>query len=68
MRLFEFWEGRIPEGLKKTYGIDYDEEDSNYDVLLKIGENRKYLAKGGDIDENRTVTQIISDWQKGKIR
>ncbi len=57
-----------PEGFKKTYGISYDDEDSDYDILLQIGEKRKYLIKGGDVDENRTVTQIISDWQKGRIK
>ncbi len=57
-----------PEALKRKYGISFEGPDSDYDVLLKIGESRKYLIKGGEIDENRTVTQIIIDWQKGNIK
>ena len=48
--------------------IDFEKNESDYNVLLKIGKKKNYILKGGDIDENRTVTQIISDWQKGKIK
>jgi len=56
------------EALKNYYKVDFEKKDSDYDVLLKIGKKKNYILKGGDIDENRTVTQIISDWQKGKIK
>lgn len=56
------------DALKNFYNVKIEKKDSDYDILLKIGEKRKYLEKGGNIDENRTVTQIISDWQKGKIK
>ncbi len=56
------------EALKNYYKVDFEKKDSDYDVLLKIGTKKNYISKGGDIDENRTVTQIISDWQKGKIK
>lgn len=56
------------EALKNFYNVDFKKEDSDYEILLKIGRKKNYLEKGGDIDENRTVTKIISDWQKGKIK
>lgn len=56
------------ESLKKFYKIDFSEKESDYDVLLKVGKSLNYLSKGGEIDENRTVTKIIDDWQKGKIK
>ncbi len=56
------------ETLENGYGINVEEKDSNYDVLVKIGIKKNYLLKGGEIDENRTVTKIIEDWQRGKIK
>jgi len=55
------------EILKKQYNISYEKEDSDYDLFLKIGKEKKLLIKGGEIDEHRTAIKIIDDWQKGKI-
>ena len=57
---------RNKKALEDFYGIKA--EGDEYDVLLAIGEKRKFLIKGGEIDENRTVLQIIRDWQKGNLR
>jgi hypothetical protein len=56
-----------PDSLKKFYGIKFTQEESYYEIFLKIAQKRKYLLKGGEIDENRTVTKIIEDWQRGRI-
>lgn len=53
--------------LKRFYGIDFLEDDFDYDVFLKIGDVKKFRVRGGGIDENRTAVRIIDDWQKGKI-
>jgi ribosome biogenesis GTPase A len=53
--------------LEEHFKITFDEEEDNYDILLKIGEKRKYLIKGGEIDENKTAIKIVEEWQKGKI-
>lgn len=37
-------------------------------ALELIGKKRGYLMKGGIVDMNRTSTQIIRDWQSGKLR
>lgn len=56
------------KSLEKNYGIKIDGKKDSYDLMLEIGEKRKFLIKGGVIDENRTAVQIIRDWQKGKLR
>ena len=53
--------------LEKHFSIKTDDKDSDYDIFLKIGEKRKYLIKGGEIDENKTAVKIVEEWQKGKI-
>jgi len=56
--------------LEDFYGVEIngaDEEDLN-EVMLRIGKNKGYLAKGGIVDEKRTAIAIIRDWQKGKLR
>lgn len=55
------------EILKKYYGVSFEREMSDYDVFLAIGETKKLLIKGGEVDEHRTAVKVIDDWQKGKI-
>jgi len=57
---------RNKEALEKFYGIEVKGDE--YDVLLAIGEKRKFLRKGGVVDERRTEMQILRDWQRGKLR
>jgi ribosome biogenesis GTPase A len=56
-----------PEALEKFYGIEISSEEDEYEIMLKIGRARGYLVKGGEVDENRTMYQIIRDWQSGKL-
>ncbi len=56
-------------GLEDFYKIRIDEEEpDSYEIMLDIGKARKFLLKGGVIDERRTALQIIRDWQNGKLR
>jgi ribosome biogenesis GTPase A len=56
-------------GLEDFYGIRVDEEEPDaYEIMLEIGKTRKFLLKGGVIDERRTALQIIRDWQDGRLR
>ena len=55
------------EKLESFYEINTEGKDE-YEVLLDIGRSRKFLIKGGEVDENRTTVQIIRDWMKNKIR
>ena len=44
------------------------EYEDSYDFLIKVGEKRKFLLKGGIVDERRTAMLIVRDWQKGKMK
>jgi ribosome biogenesis GTPase A len=59
---------RKTNALQEKYKIAFDKEDSEYDIFLKIGEKKKYLIKGGQVDEDKTARVIVSDWQKGRIK
>ena len=54
--------------LEEFYSIKLEDNEDKYDTFLKIGEKRKFLLKGGKIDEHRTAIQIINDWTRGKIK
>lgn len=58
---------KCPEKLKTYYQLDHLETEP-YDLLLQIGEARKFLKKGGKIDEERTARTIIREWQIGKLK
>ncbi|MGK0209367.1 MAG: ribosome biogenesis GTPase A [Patescibacteria group bacterium] len=53
--------------LKRHFGVEFDSEDRDYEVFEKIGKHKKFLIKGGEVDDHRTAVKIIDDWQKGKI-
>jgi len=56
------------KALEDFYGFSVEENMDSYEIMLKIGQKRKFLLKGGLTDEHRTAMQIIRDWQKGKLR
>ncbi|MEM4259412.1 MAG: GTPase [Candidatus Pacearchaeota archaeon] len=57
------------KGLEDFYGVKAKTgENDAYEAMLEIGKARKFLLKGGIIDERRTALQIIMDWQRGKLR
>lgn len=43
------------------------EGKKTYEILELIGEKRKFLIKGGDIDYDRTAAAIIDDFRKGRM-
>ncbi len=51
--------------IKEYFDIDYEEVDE--ELIKKIGEKRKYLEKGGEIDLKRTAKAIIKEYQDGKL-
>ena len=44
------------------------EDESVYDVLKLIGKQCNFIQKKGEVDETRTATRIINDWQIGLLR
>lgn len=61
-----------PRAFEKFYEISISDEDKNnnnsYNILLQIAKKKNFLLKGGVLDENRTSTIIIRDWQEGRLR
>lgn len=56
-----------PEALEKFYDIKLEEDDDEDQILDKIAQSRGFLQKGATPDENRTIYQLIRDWQSGKL-
>lgn len=56
-----------PDKLKEYFDVEYEGKDID-DILLAIGEKRKFLKKGGVVDEDRTARTIIREWQSGKLK
>lgn len=52
--------------LESLYHISIENE-SPYDVLELIGKQCNFLQKRGEVDETRTATRIINDWQTGLL-
>lgn len=65
IRIIEFLDKKDPKILEKFYGVDSGTK--GYDRFLDIGIKKKFLVKGGEVDENRVAIKVIDDWQKGRI-
>ena len=52
--------------LESFYHITIENE-SSYDVLKLIGKQCNFLQKKGEVDETRTATRVINDWQNGLL-
>ena len=56
------------KGLEEFYGFEIEKGDDEYDILVRIGEAKGLLVKGGKIDENRVIEKVVRDWQTGKLK
>jgi len=54
-----------PEYIQKTYGVGH--WDGYEDFLGKFAKRYGRLRKGGEPDYHNCATQIINDWQRGKL-
>lgn len=53
-------------GFEKFYKVLIVDKDVE-EVIKEIGKKKGHLIKGGEIDENRTCSMIIRDWQQGRL-
>ena len=53
--------------LKSKYGVDYNENTLDIDVLRAIGKKRGCIIKGGEIDTERTAKLLLNDFRAGKL-
>lgn len=52
--------------LESFYNVTIGDQDS-YSALEIIGKQCNFLQKKGEVDEMRTATRIINDWQNGLL-
>ena len=55
-----------PENFDKFYGISINDDVDN--VVEQVGKKKNYLLKGNKIDDHRTCSDIVRDWQAGRLR
>jgi len=59
-----------PQHLCQRYKLTEDDLDSeyiDYDVLEKIGQNRGFMMRGGEINTERTAITVLEEFRSGKI-
>ena len=57
-----------PDKLKSRYDIDEVNEDIYEDVLIKIGQKRGCIVKGGCVDYDKVYTVVMNDIKDGLIK
>jgi len=55
-----------PSNFNKFYDLEISEDVD--EVIEKIGRKKSYILKGDNVDEFRTSSDIIRDWQSGRLR
>ena len=55
------------DGFEKFYGIIIKDSAPNA-IIREIANKKRYLIKGGNLDENRVCSDIVRDWQQGRLR
>ena len=53
---------------EKKYNIKIEDKEDAYQIIERLGKLKGHLKKGGVVDEPRTSTMIIMDWQKGNLK
>ncbi len=57
-----------PEMLCERYKLEcLDEDESDYDLFLRIGKKRGMLISGGEINEERTAGMLLDEFRSAKI-
>ncbi len=55
-----------PKNFDKFYDVNINEDVD--DVVDQVGRKKSYLLKGNEVDEFRASSEIIRDWQAGRLR
>jgi ribosome biogenesis GTPase A len=49
------------------YDVKFGDKDAE-EIIEDLGLKKGFLVKGGEVDENRTCSIIVRDWQQGRLR
>lgn len=66
-RLMELLWRFYPDALRSRYGIDEEEYESGYDLLLAAGRKRGYLLARGEIHTERMARVLLDEYRLGKL-
>lgn len=53
--------------IKSKYGVDYDKNTLDIDILRAVGKKRGCIIKGGEIDTERAAKSLLNDFRSGKL-
>ena len=53
--------------IKSKYGVDYDKNTLDIDILRAVGKKRGCIIKGGEIDTERAAKLLLNDFRSGKL-
>ena len=51
--------------LEKFYKIKLEDAE---DLIEKLGKQKRFLKKGGEVDSDKTARMVLKDWQLGNIQ
>ncbi|MBQ7130999.1 MAG: ribosome biogenesis GTPase YlqF [Oscillospiraceae bacterium] len=66
-RLVETLRYDYKENIIKRYSIDYDDNDSNFDIIEKIARKRGMLISGGEVNFERAAITILDEFRSAKL-
>lgn len=56
-----------PDALKTRYGIAYDDNTADLEILEMIGKKRGFIISGGEINTERTASVILDEFRSLKL-
>ena len=67
VRLLEVLQADYAERLTQRYGIVPEQDAEALEVLEQIGRKRGMLARGGEIDTERTANMLLDEYRAGRL-
>ncbi|MDP7116086.1 MAG: 50S ribosome-binding GTPase [Candidatus Woesearchaeota archaeon] len=64
--LIKLFKDKNPKAFSSVFDVNMDVDP--YDILEEVGEKKKLLIKGGEVDERRAAIMVLEFWHKGKLR
>ncbi|MDE6671985.1 MAG: ribosome biogenesis GTPase YlqF [Ruminococcus sp.] len=67
MKLLIFLKENYPKSLTERYKIEYSENETGPDLLIKIGKKRGMIVSGGEVNTERTAITVIDEFRSAKL-